>query len=61
MLWHACFGLALTVMALQGQTISFFRQFETSGMDRATAVAADGSGMYVIGNTGFSQGGGVRK
>jgi uncharacterized protein (TIGR03437 family) len=48
-------------MALQGQTISFFRQFETPGMDRATAVAVDGSGIYVIGNKGFSQGGGVRK
>src|SRR6185503_4020428 len=39
----------------------FFRQFSTPGIDRATAVAADASGIYVIGNRGFSQGGGVRK
>ena len=56
------FGVVLTS---QSQTISFNHQFTTPGIDRATAVAADASGIYVIGNRPSSQGGpgrgGVRK
>jgi len=55
-------GLALMA---QAQTISFNRRFTTPGIDRATAVAADASGIYVIGNRPSPQGspgrGGVRK
>jgi len=58
-------GLAITTRPMHGQTISFFRQFTTAGMDRATAVAADASGIYVIGNRSASQGrpgvAGIRK
>ena len=58
-------GLAISTRPMPGQTISFFRQFTTPGMDRATAVAADASGIYVIGNRPAPQGGpgsaGVRK
>ncbi len=70
MLRNTCFSLVYTLFAIEcamgalpmaGQTMSLFRQFSTPGMDRATAVAADASGIYVIGNRGFSQGGGVRK
>jgi hypothetical protein len=45
-------GLCLTIGAAQisGQTTVFFRQFTTSGMERATTVAADGSGIYIAGN-----------
>jgi len=59
MLRHTCFGLVFMLVALglaigtrpmQGQTMSFFRQFTTPGMDRATAVAADASGIYVAGH-----------
>jgi hypothetical protein len=35
---------------VQGQTISFFRQFTTPAIDRAGDTAADTSGIYVIGN-----------
>jgi uncharacterized protein (TIGR03437 family) len=42
-------GLALSARPLPGQTISYFRQFTTPAMDRAIAVAADASGIYVIG------------
>jgi uncharacterized protein (TIGR03437 family) len=55
------FGVGISIGPVQGQTMSFFHQFDTMGMDRATAVAADGSGVYVTGNRGFSQGGAVRK
>jgi len=49
MLRHSCVGLALTVIALQGQTISFFREFSTAGI---AAVTADASGIYAFGNAG---------
>ncbi len=45
-------GLAISTRPMPGQTISFFRQFSTPEMDRATAVAADASGIYVIGSRG---------
>src|SRR5687768_7812618 len=49
----------------QAQTISFNHQFTTPGIDRATAVAADASGIYVIGDRpsprGFAGKAGVRK
>ncbi len=71
MLWHTCFGLGFTLIVLwmatspmQGQTMSFLRQFTVPGMDRATAVAADASGIYVIGNRpgrAFEGRAGVRK
>ena len=48
-------GLAIGAGPMGAQTISFFRHLPTPGMDRATAVAADASGIYVIG------GGAVRK
>jgi uncharacterized protein (TIGR03437 family) len=35
---------------MQAQTMSFFREFTTPGMDRALAVTADASGIYVIGS-----------
>jgi uncharacterized protein (TIGR03437 family) len=46
---HSCFGLAIMVMALEAQTLSFFRQFSTPEINGATAVAADASGIYVFG------------
>ena len=59
MLRHSCFGLvsialglAIGARPMQGQTMSYFRQFTTPGMDRATAVAADASGIYVFGPSG---------
>lgn len=66
------FGFMLIALALsigaepaRGQTMSFLRQFTTPGIDRATALAADASGIYVVGNRPSPQGspgrGGVRK
>jgi hypothetical protein len=54
---------AICIRPIEGQTLSFLRQFTTPGIDRATAVAADASGIYVVGNRAFGvdQGGGVRK
>jgi uncharacterized protein (TIGR03437 family) len=43
-------AVAIGAVPAQGQTMSFFRQFTTPGMDRAIAVAADASGIYVAGN-----------
>src|SRR5262249_42757644 len=40
-----------------GQTISFFRQFSAPSLQRATAVAANASGVYVIGNSPLLHGG----
>src|SRR5437762_2860794 len=40
---------AMAISPIQAQTMSFFRQFTTPGMDRAIAVAADASGVYVFG------------
>ena len=55
---------AMAISPMQAQTMSFFRQFTAPGIDSASAVAADASGIYVIGN-GASPGGlnsaGVRK
>jgi hypothetical protein len=42
-------GLSIGTGAAQGQTLSFNQQFTTPGIDRATAVAADASGIYVAG------------
>src|SRR5256885_2039057 len=41
---------AMAISPMQAQTMSFFRQFTTPGFDRAIAVAADASGIYLIGN-----------
>ena len=41
---------AMAINTIEAQTMSLFRQFTTPGMDRAIAVAADASGIYVIGN-----------
>jgi len=38
-------GLAIVIRPMTGQTISFFGQFTTPRIDRATAVAADASGI----------------
>ncbi len=42
-------GLVIGTGPAQGQTLSFNRQFTGPGIDRATAVAADESGIYVAG------------
>ncbi|MEO7648937.1 MAG: hypothetical protein ABIZ80_00580, partial [Bryobacteraceae bacterium] len=56
---------AMATSPMQAQTMSFLRQFTTPGTDRAAAIAADGSGIYVIGNRpaeqGLQAGAGVRK
>ena len=49
-------ALEISTAAVQGQTISYFRQFATPGIDRATAVAADASGIYVVGYRQSPQG-----
>ena len=58
-------GGGISIGPVQGQTMSFFRQFETPGIDRASAVVADASGIYVIGNRPghpfFDGSAGVRK
>ena len=38
-----------------GQTMSLLRQFSAPSIERATAVAADASGIYVIGDGRFAQ------
>ena len=43
------FGPAIVPRPLQGQTISFFREFSTPQIDRASAIAADATGVYVFG------------
>jgi len=53
-------GLAIGAIPMRGQTISFFSHFSASGMDNATAVAADSSGIYVFGN-GPDRGAWMRK
>ena len=45
-----CVLILIGAASLAAETISFFRQFSTPGMDGATAVASDGSNIYVIGN-----------
>src|SRR5689334_8203047 len=56
---------AMAIGPMQAQTMSFFRQFTTPGIDRAIAVAADTSGIYVAGNGPVEQGvqarAGIRK
>jgi uncharacterized protein (TIGR03437 family) len=55
---------AMAISPMQAQTMSFFRQFTTPGIDRAIAVAADASGINVIGNrpaAGGESSAGVRK
>ena len=58
-------GMSISTGSAQGQTMSFNYQFTTPGIDRATAVAADASGIYVVGNRPSPQGSpgraGVRK
>ena len=43
-------ALAICTAAATAQTITFFRQFTTPAIDQPTAVAANASGIYVIGN-----------
>jgi uncharacterized protein (TIGR03437 family) len=57
-------GFAFTLIALAigthpaaGQTISFFHEFTTPAIDQATALAANESGVYVVGNRRASPGG----
>ncbi len=59
MLRNTCFSLLCALAAfdsaafgvpVEGQPISFFRQFGRPGMDRAVAVAADATGIYLIGD-----------
>jgi uncharacterized protein (TIGR03437 family) len=64
-------GFAMTLVSftmtcpLQGQTITYFRQFNTPDIDRALAVTVDPSGIYVLGYRPNPQAGtgsaGVRK
>jgi hypothetical protein len=49
------FVLSIIACPIQGQTISLFREFTTPAIDRAAAVAADGSGVYVAGFRRASQ------
>ena len=53
-------GLALGTGQAHGQTMSLLRQFSAPSFERATAVAADASGIYVTGN-GRSAQAGLRK
>jgi hypothetical protein len=68
------FGLATQLMALgsfmmncpvQGQTMSYSREFNTREIDRALAITVDQSGIYVLGSRPNPQGGlgsaGIRK
>lgn len=43
------------------QTLSFFRQFTTPSADRAVAVAADGSGVYVVAHNPLRGAASIRK
>ena len=43
-------GLAFITRPMRAQAITFFRQFITPAIDQATAVAANASGIYVIGS-----------
>ena len=70
MLWNVyrSFGLILIALgpAVQGQTISFFRDFSTPQMNRASAMAVDATGVYVFGTrpatvAGGQSAAGVRK
>jgi uncharacterized protein (TIGR03437 family) len=58
-------GLAIGARPMHGQTISYFRQFSTTGIAGATTVAADASGIYVFGSRTAPPGGqatgGIRK
>ncbi len=58
-------GLSISTGSAQDQTMSFNYQFTTPEIDRATAVAVDASGIYVVGNRPSAQGSpgraGVRK
>lgn len=53
-------GPGIGTRPLQGQTISFFREFTTPQIDRASAIAADASGIYVVGDRPLGKAG-VRK
>jgi uncharacterized protein (TIGR03437 family) len=53
------FAFAIGAVPGAAQTISFFQNFTTPAIDRATAVAADGSGVYVFGNKYDGRGGGT--
>src|SRR5262245_5683262 len=55
---------AMAISPMQAQAMSFFRQFTTPGINRAIAVAADASDIYVIGTRPTPEGltrAGVRK
>src|SRR5436305_13659933 len=43
------FGPGIGTRPLQGQTISLFREFSTPQIDRASAITADATGVYVFG------------
>src|SRR4051794_33269963 len=50
------FGPGIGARPMQGQTISFFREFSTPQMERASAIAADATGVYVFGERPASDG-----
>ena len=43
-------GAGIATRPMQGQTMSFFREFSTPQMDRASAIAADATGVYLFGD-----------
>src|SRR5947208_5937072 len=43
-------SLAIGALPMRAQTVSFYRPFTTPAIDYAAAVAADASGIYVMGN-----------
>ncbi|MBY0507824.1 MAG: PQQ-binding-like beta-propeller repeat protein [Bryobacteraceae bacterium] len=49
--------LAFGIGKARGQTMSYLRQFTTPSIERATAVAADASGVYVVGDSRSGQAG----
>lgn len=53
-------GIALGAGQAQGQAMSFLRQISAQSLERATAVAANASGIYVVGD-GRSGQAGLRK
>ena len=49
-------GAGIATRPMQGQTMSFFREFSTPQMDRASAIAADATGVYLFGDRPASNG-----
>jgi uncharacterized protein (TIGR03437 family) len=49
-------GSGIGARPMHGQTISFFREFSTPQMDRASAIVADATGVYLFGERPASDG-----